>query len=44
MMYLTVLANFDNIPLMIEHLNSSEDYALAAEHIRNIGKENNLVI
>lgn len=32
--YLSELAKLDNIPLMIEHLKTAEDYRLAAEHIR----------
>ncbi len=32
--YLAELAKLDNIPLMIEHLKTAEDYRLAAEHIR----------
>jgi sugar phosphate isomerase/epimerase len=32
--YLSELAKLDNIPLMIEHLKTAEEYRLAAEHIR----------
>ncbi len=32
--YLSELAKLDNIPLMIEHLKTAEDYRLAAEYIR----------
>lgn len=34
--YLTELAKLDNIPLMIEHLKTAEEYNQAAEYIRQI--------
>jgi sugar phosphate isomerase/epimerase len=34
--YLTELAKLDNIPLMIEHLKTAEEYKKAAEYIRRI--------
>lgn len=40
--FLTELAKLKNIPLMMEHLNSAEDYNLAAKYIRSVGKENGI--
>ena len=42
--YLKELSQLDNIPLMLEHLDSVEDYKKAAEYIRSVGKENNIFI
>ena len=38
------LAKLDNIPLMIEHLKTSEEYKQAAEYINSKAKEINLSI
>ncbi len=40
--FLTELAKLKNIPLMMEHLNSAEEYNLAAKYIRSIGNENGI--
>jgi len=42
--FLKELTAFKNIPLMLEHLNSAEDYYLAAKHIRSVAKENNIFL
>jgi hypothetical protein len=42
--YLECLAEFGDISLMLEHLNSAEEYKLAAEYIRNVGKSNNIFL
>ena len=36
--YLTELAKLKDIPLMMEHLNSAEEYAQAAQYIRSVGR------
>lgn len=40
--FLTELAKLKDIPLMMEHLNSAEEYAVAAAHIRSLGKAVNV--
>jgi len=40
--FLKELAKFDNIPLMMEHLQSAEEYELAASHIRSVGRANQI--
>ena len=40
--FLSELAKLKDIPLMMEHLNSSEEYAQAAAYIRLVGKEVNV--
>lgn len=42
--YLECLAETGDIPLMLEHLNSAAEYAMAAEHIRNVGKLSNIFL
>lgn len=42
--FLTELAKLDAIPLMMEHLNSAEEYSLAAKYIRSVAKENNIIL
>lgn len=37
--FLTELSRRPDIPLMIEHLSGTEQYRLAAEHIRSVAKE-----
>ncbi|NQU85055.1 MAG: sugar phosphate isomerase/epimerase [Mariniphaga sp.] len=37
--FLTEVAKLDNVPLMLEHLNTAEEYNLAAKHIRSVGEE-----
>lgn len=36
--FLTELAKLKEVPLMMEHLNSAEDYAKAAQYIRSVGQ------
>ncbi|MDP3432637.1 MAG: hypothetical protein Q8T04_06700 [Bacteroidota bacterium] len=36
--FLTELAKLKDVPLMMEHLNSAEEYAQAAKYIRSVGK------
>jgi sugar phosphate isomerase/epimerase len=40
--FLTELAKLKNIPLMMEHLNSAEEYNQAAGYIRSVGKAVNV--
>jgi len=40
--YLKELSKLKNIPLMLEHLKSAEEYNLAAKHIRGIASNNNI--
>lgn len=40
--FLTELAKLKDIPLMMEHLNSAEEYAEAAAHLRSLGKAVNV--
>jgi len=42
--FLQELTAFKNIPLMLEHLDSAEDYDLAAKHIRGVAKQNNIFL
>lgn len=36
--FLTELAKLKDVPLMLEHLNTAEEYAQAAQYIRSVGK------
>ncbi|MCK4746886.1 MAG: TIM barrel protein, partial [Bacteroidales bacterium] len=38
--YLRELAKLMDVPLMMEHLDTAEEYELAAKHIRSVGKSN----
>lgn len=40
--FLTELARLKDVPLMMEHLNSAEEYAQAAQHICSVGKVVNI--
>jgi sugar phosphate isomerase/epimerase len=40
--YLTELAKLKEVPLMMEHLATAEEYVLAAEYIRSVGKSMNI--
>ncbi|MFC2076540.1 sugar phosphate isomerase/epimerase family protein [candidate division KSB1 bacterium] len=40
--YLKELVKYQDLPLMIEHLSSPEEYRLAAEHIRSVGGKTGL--
>lgn len=40
--FLTELSKLDNIPLMIEHLKTAEEYKLAADYIRSVAGENGI--
>jgi sugar phosphate isomerase/epimerase len=42
--FLKELARLKDIPLMMEHLNTAEEYASAAEYIRSVGKKNNIIV
>jgi len=42
--FLKELTAFKNIPLMLEHLNSAEEYDLAAKYIRQVATENNIFL
>jgi sugar phosphate isomerase/epimerase len=42
--YLKELSKLKNIPLMLEHLKSAEEYNLAAEHIRGVASNNNIFL
>ena len=42
--FLQELSKLDNVPLMMEHLQSEEEYTLAAEYIRAQGKNAGIVI
>ena len=40
--FLTELAKLKDVPLMMEHLNTAEEYLQAAEYIRSVGKAVNV--
>ncbi len=40
--FLTELSKLDNVPLMIEHLKTAEEYKLAADYIRSVAAENGI--
>jgi sugar phosphate isomerase/epimerase len=40
--FLTELSKLKDVPLMMEHLNSAEEYAQAAAYIRSVGKKINI--
>ena len=40
--FLTELSKLDNIPLMIEHLKTADEYKLAADYIRSVAVENGI--
>ena len=42
--FLTELSALKEIPLMLEHLNTEDEYKLAAQHIRKIAVENNIFL
>lgn len=42
--FLRELSKLNNIPLMMEHLSSAEEYDKAAEYIRYIGSQNGIMI
>lgn len=42
--FLKELSKLNNIPLMMEHLNSAEEYDKAVDYIRGVGKENNILL
>jgi len=42
--FLLELSQLDNVPLMMEHLQSEEEYSLAAEYIRAQGKNAGIII
>ncbi len=42
--FLQELAKLKDIPLMLEHLSTAQEYKLAADHIRSVAKQNNIKI
>ncbi|MFC2125387.1 sugar phosphate isomerase/epimerase family protein [Bacteroidota bacterium] len=40
--FLTELSKLKDIPLMMEHLNTQEEYNMAADYIRSVGKKVNI--
>ena len=40
--FLTQLSGLQDVPLMMEHLSTAEEYSLAAEYIRSVAKKNNI--
>jgi sugar phosphate isomerase/epimerase len=40
--FLRELSKLRDIPLMLEHLNSAEEYALAASYVRSVGKKEDI--
>ncbi len=40
--FLTELSKLDNVPLMIEHLKTADEYKLAADYIRSVAAENGI--
>jgi sugar phosphate isomerase/epimerase len=40
--YLKELQKLKDIPLMLEHLKTAEEYKAAADYIRSVGKQNNI--
>jgi sugar phosphate isomerase/epimerase len=42
--FLSELAKLDNVPLMMEHLSTDEEYKLAAKYIRSVAEQNNILL
>ncbi|KPK82700.1 MAG: xylose isomerase [Bacteroides sp. SM23_62_1] len=42
--FLKELSKLKDIPLMMEHLNTQEEYDLAAEYIREVGRKNSITV
>lgn len=42
--YLSELNKMKQVPLMLEHLNSADEYQLAADYIREVGKDNEIIL
>ena len=42
--YLQELAKLKDVPLMMEHLKTAEEYDLAARHIRSVGKSMGIIV
>jgi sugar phosphate isomerase/epimerase len=42
--YLTELSKLKDIPLMLEHLPSAEEYEKAASYVRSVGSKNGIII
>lgn len=42
--FLKELSKFKDIPLMMEHLDSIEEYKMAAKHIRSVAQANNILL
>lgn len=43
-MFLVELSKLKDIPLMMEHLNTADEYASAADYIRSVGKLNKIIL
>lgn len=42
--FLKELSKLPDVPLMLEHLNTAEEYKLAADYIREVGKNNGIKV
>lgn len=42
--FLKELSGLKNVPLMLEHLKTADEYDLAAKHIRSVANENNIFL
>jgi len=42
--FLKELSKLMDVPLMMEHLNTTEEYQLAADYIREVGRKNGIII
>jgi sugar phosphate isomerase/epimerase len=42
--FLLELSKLPDVPLMLEHLNTQEEYKSAAEYIRGIGRNNGIIL
>ena len=42
--FLQELSRLDDVPLMMEHLDTAAEYALAADHIRSVGKAGGIAL
>jgi sugar phosphate isomerase/epimerase len=42
--FLLELSKLKNVPLMIEHLKTAEEYQLAADHIRSVARKNHIPV
>ena len=42
--FLKELSNLNDVPLMLEHLNTEEEYKAAADYIRGVGRNNGIIL